>query len=349
MSRYFVIIISCLYLQANASLAMAAGRDTINIVGSSMVFPFAKVVAERFGLATSYKTPTVEQTGTGGGFKEFCQGLGVSYADITNASRKIKASEKKRCAKHGVTDILEIPIGFDGIVVANAVESPLLSLSRRDLFLALAKKVPNPNGDGSLIANPYRTWRDVNKQLPNKKIQVYGPPQSSGTRDELVELAMEDGCQTFPELKLLKQTHPSRYKKTCRITRSDGAFIEAGENDNLIVRRLHKNPDAVGIFGFSFLDQNTDVVQAAYIDGVLPTDASISSGEYPISRPLYVYVKQAHIAVIPGVRAYLREFTSEKSWGDEGYLLDKGMIPLPKKQRRDIVQSLRPVLYPSQK
>lgn len=316
--------------------ALAATRDSISVVGSSTVFPFSKVVAERFGRSTKFKTPTIESTGTGGGFKEFCKGIGVEYVDISNASRRIKQSELDMCRANNVTGVIEVLIGYDGIVLANSTKSKAFSLSRKDIFLALAKDVPNPDGSATLIPNPNMTWKDINSSLPANKIKVFGPPPTSGTRDAFVELAMEGGCKKFPWIKALKKTNKSRYKEICHILREDSAFVEAGENDNLIVQRLDSDPNALGIFGFSFLDQNADKVQASKIDGNEPTFDSIASGDYPVSRPLYFYVKKAHIGVIPGIAEYLKEFTSERSWGDEGYLTDKGMIPLGEDVRAKI-------------
>ncbi|WP_075187130.1 PstS family phosphate ABC transporter substrate-binding protein [Teredinibacter haidensis] len=318
-----------------ASSAFAA-RDSISIVGSSTVFPFSKVVAERFGKATKFKSPTVESTGTGGGFKQFCGGVGVNFPDISNASRRIKQAEFDNCQAAGVTEIVEVLIGYDGIVIANSVKADRANLSRKDLFMALAKKVPNPNGSETLIDNPYKTWKDVNPTLSATKIEVLGPPPTSGTRDAFVELAMEGGCQKFAWIKALKKTDKSKYKEICHIIREDGSFIEAGENDNLIVQKLNANKNALGIFGFSFLDQNSDKVQASNIDEEQPTFETIADGSYPVSRPLYFYVKKAHVGLIPGITEYLAEFTSERAWGEEGYLADKGMIPLSEDERASI-------------
>lgn len=323
-----------------ASSALAA-RDSISIVGSSTVFPFSKVVAERFGKATVFKSPTVESTGTGGGFKQFCGGVGVNYPDISNASRRIKQAEFDNCQANGVKDIVEVLIGYDGIVIANSVKAQQLTLARKDLFLALAKKVPSPAGGDKLIDNPYKTWKDVNPTLPNSKIEVLGPPPTSGTRDAFVELAMEGGCKSFDWIAELKKSNKGKYKEICHIIREDGAFIEAGENDNLIVQKLNSNKNALGIFGFSFLDQNSDKVQASNIDGEQPTFETIADGRYPVSRPLYFYVKNAHVGLIPGIKEYLAEFTSEKAWGEEGYLTEKGMIPLANDKRKEIGQSVK--------
>lgn len=308
--------------------ATAAARDYLSIVGSSTVYPFATVVAERFGKSTNYPTPKIESTGSGGGFKLFCSGVGLNYPDITNSSRRIKASELELCASNDVTGVIEVQIGFDGIVLANSTETKPYSLTRKDIFLALAKEVPNPNGSETLVANPYTTWQDVNPSLPATNIEVIGPPPTSGTRDAFVELALEGGCKKFAWIKAMKKTNKSAYKALCHSVREDGAYVEAGENDNLIVQKLVANPAALGIFGFSFLDQNADKVQGAFIEGNAPEFESIADKSYPISRPLFFYVKKAHVGVVPGIDGYLAEFTNERTWGEEGYLADKGMIPL---------------------
>lgn len=316
--------------------ALAQNRDSISVVGSSTVFPFSKVVAERFGKTSNFKSPTVESMGTGGGFKEFCRGVGVQYVDITNASRRMKQSELDSCKSNGVTDIIEVPIGFDGIVLANSVKAPKVVLTLQELYMALAKKVPNPDGSKTLVDNPYKTWADINPKFPKEKIEVVGPPSTSGTRDAFVELAMEGGCSQFAFIKAMEASDKTKYKETCHILREDGYFIEAGENDNLIVQKLNVNPNALGIFGFSFLDQNSDKVQAATINGVDPEFETIADGSYSISRPMFFYVKKAHIGVIPGIEQFLAEFTHEKAWGDEGYLTEKGLIPLNKTRRKEI-------------
>ncbi len=322
-----------------------AGRDYVYIVGSSTVYPFSTVVAERFGRGTEFKTPKVESTGSGGGIKLFCDGIGVDYPDIANASRAIKRSEIANCAANGVTEIIEVKIGYDGIVVANAMAATEMALTRRDLFLALAKEVPG-NVDGELIENPFQTWQDVNPALPALRIEVLGPPPTSGTRDAFVELAMEGGCQTVPWIKALKDSDGDKYRAVCHTIREDGRFVEAGENDNLIVQKLEANPSAFGIFGFSFLDQNAEKVKGASIDGVVPTFDAIADGNYPVSRPLYFYAKKAHVDVIPGLRGFLREFVSERASGEEGYLSDRGLIPMPDAERNAVtatVMSLTPL------
>ena len=316
-----------------ATPAMAA-RDYISIVGSSTVYPFATVVAEQFGKTSGNKTPKIESTGSGGGFKLFCGGVGVSYPDITNASRAIKSSEQEQCATNGVKDIIEVKIGYDGIVLANSKTVAPLKLTRKDIFLALAKEVPDLKNPGQIIANPYTTWKEVNPSLPDTKIVVLGPPPTSGTRDAFVELAMEGGAKKFDFIKAMKKSDKKKYKKICHTVREDGAYVEAGENDNLIVKKLQANPESVGIFGFSFLDQNADVVQGSFVEDKEPTFDAIADGSYPVSRPLYFYVKKAHVDVIPGMKGYLAEFTRDKAWGEEGYLADKGMIPMPADERK---------------
>ncbi len=309
----------------------ASARDQIRIVGSSTVYPFATVVAEEFGRTTEFKTPIIESTGTGGGLKLFCAGVGVEHPDITNASRRIKASEVELCRKGGVTSITEVKVGYDGIVLANSKQAARQDLSLRQIFLALAKQVPMPNGD--LAPNPNRTWKDVDPALADVKIEVLGPPPTSGTRDAFNELALEGGCKSFPELAALEKTDKGRYKQICQSVREDGAYVEAGENDNLIVQKLVANPSAFGVFGYSFLDQNADRVQGSRVDAVEPSFDEIASGAYPVSRSLYFYVKNAHVDSIPGMRDYLVEFTSEKAFGEYGYLADKGLIPAPKAER----------------
>ncbi len=308
-------------------------RDYISIVGSSTVYPFATVVAERFGTGTQFPTPIIESTGSGGGLKLFCAGIGVKHPDITNSSRRIKQSEIDRCAQNGITGIVEIKFGYDGIVIANSIESEPFSLTRREIFLALAKDVPSPDGSETLVPNPYNTWMDVNSELSDVAIRVLGPPPTSGTRDAFAELALEGGCKTFEWIKAIKKTDKKHYKSVCHGVREDGAWVEAGENDNLIVQKLKADKDSLGVFGFSFLDQNSDQVQGSLVDGAAPEFENIADGSYVISRPLYFYVKSAHINLIPGIKEYVAEFTSDRAWGDDGYLVDKGMIPMPEAER----------------
>jgi len=371
-------------LVASAIGETVLARDYISIVGSSTVYPFATVVAEQFGKTTSFNTPKIESTGSGGGLKLFCSGVGVRHPDVTNASRRIKMSEFQRCAKNGVTGIIEVKIGYDGIVIANARNAAPMGLSRKDIFLALARQIPNPK-TGKLIDNPHTTWKDVNSTLPARNIEVLGPPPTSGTRDAFVELALGGGAKKIPSLKKLRGLGREEgaairgimtelgipvsvyedlkkkkgkapkgkdiFKAIAYAIREDGAFIEAGENDNVIVQKLTVNPNAFGIFGYSFLEQNADKVRGIEVDGVPPTFEDIAEGKYPISRPLFFYAKKAHVGSIPGMREYLTEFTSEKAWGEEGYLADKGMIPMPDAEREEFrrnVQNLTDLKLSSQ-
>ena len=316
-----------------ATSTSAVARDQINIVGSSTVFPFATAVAERFGKNTDFKTPVVESTGSGGGLKLFCSGVGTNTPDITNASRRIKSSEVELCGKNGINEIVEVKVGYDGIVLANSRASDVMKLSRKDIFTALAKDVPV---DGKLVPNPYTTWNEVNADLPAIKIEVLGPPPTSGTRDAFVELAMEGGCKKYDMIAAMKKSDKDGYKAVCHSIREDGAFVEAGENDNLIVQKLEANPSAFGIFGYSFLDQNSDKVQGSEIEGNEPTFEKIADGDYPVSRSLYFYVKKAHIGVVPGIEEYLAEFTSEDAAGEDGYLAEKGLIPLTEEEAEEV-------------
>ena len=316
-----------------AFLGTINARDQINIVGSSTVYPFSTVVAETFGNKTGIKVPKIESTGSGGGMKLFCKGLGTSHPDITNASRRIKKSEFNKCKENGI-DVVEIKVGYDGIVIANSKKSTLLNLTKRQIFLALGKQVPEGNKEGgNLVDNPNKKWSDIDPNLPNRKIEVLGPPPTSGTRDAFNELAIEGGCKTFPKLKAIKKQDKKKYKAICRAVREDGAFIEAGENDNLIVQKLIENESAFGVFGFSFLIENEDKIQGSTVDGIAPTMETIADKSYGVSRPLYFYVKLAHVDVIPGIREFLAEYTSDDSWGPGGYLEERGMIPMPENER----------------
>jgi phosphate transport system substrate-binding protein len=313
-----------------AVAAAQSARDYISIVGSSTVYPFTTTVAEQFGKGGKFKTPKVESTGTGGGIKLFCGGVGVQHPDIANASRAIKPAEIDSCAKAGVksSDIIEIRIGYDGIVIASSNKGKPFKLTRRDVYLALAKQIPDPANPTTLINNPYKSWDQVNKSLPAQKIEVLGPPPTSGTRDAFAELVLESGCTSVPWLKSLKDVDEPRYKRVCQSIREDGAYIEAGENDNLIVQKLQANPNALGIFGYSFLEENISQIQGATVDGVAPTFDNIASSKYPVSRPLFIYVKKAHLGVIPGMREFIAEYVSDRAMGGEGYLANKGLVPM---------------------
>ena len=328
------VIIAITFLLVGTSFANA--RDTIHIVGSSTVFPFSTAVAEAFGKKNKFPTPIVESTGSGGGLKLFCKGIGSRHPDITNASRRIKNQEVKRCAENGILDITEVKIGFDGIVFASSKKAKRMSITLQQIFLALGKEVPV---NGKMTKNPHIKWSDIDSKLPNVKIEVLGPPPTSGTRDAFAELAMGGGCKTFPDLQALKKSDKKKFKATCYAIREDGTYIEAGENDNLIVQKLDANPNALGVFGFSFLDQNADKLQGSTVNGVNPTFDNIASGKYKISRSLFFYVKKDHIDMIPGMKEYVVEFTAEATWGNDGYLADKGLIPLPKTNRDEIAKS----------
>ncbi|PIE00215.1 MAG: phosphate ABC transporter substrate-binding protein [Thiothrix nivea] len=316
----------------------AQARDNIEIVGSSTVFPFSTVVAETYAKKTGNPAPKVESTGSGGGMKLFCSGTGVETPDITNASRRIKSSELEKCAANGVSPV-EVKVGYDGIAIANSKKGEPMDLSRKDIFMALAKNVPvEEDGQSKLIPNPYKLWNEVNADLPSTRIEVLGPPPTSGTRDAFVELVMEAGCSDIEWIKAMKKDD---FKEVCHTIREDGHFIEAGENDNLIVQKLEANPKALGIFGFSFLDQNADKVRGAAIEGNPITFESIADGSYPVSRPLYFYVKKEHIGTVKGIEEFVGEFTSEAAWGDDGYLADKGMIPMPTEEREQFGKAVK--------
>lgn len=334
--------------------ASAQFRDQIRITGSSSVFPFATSVAEEFGRTSNFKAPIVEGIGTGGGMKLFCQGIGPSTPDIVNASRRIKASEMMLCDKNGVHDIIEVRFGLDGIILANTKVSPHFTLSLRHIYLALAAKVPAPGttgGEANLIDNPYKRWNEIDPTLPNQPISVLGPPPTSGTRDAFVETALDVGCASYSGNAAVYGENQKRFRLICRTIREDGHYIESGENDNLIVQKLQANPTAIGIFAWSFLDQNSDVLQASDIidlsgSPVTPTYDSISEMHYPIFRSLYFYIKKAHIGSVPGIHEYARAFTSEDSWGEYGYLTDRGLIPLSEEDRRFVrshIETLQPM------
>lgn len=327
-------------LTAAMSSAPAMAREQLNIVGSSTVYPFATVVAERFGKKTAFKTPKVEATGSGGGLKLFCEGVGVKTPDIANASRRIKQSEIDKCRANGVSGIIEVKIGYDGIVIAHAKRAANVTLSLRTIFLALAKEVPDPGGAQKLVPNPYKKWHEIDAALPAQNIEVLGPPPTSGTRDAFAELALEGGCKTFDWLKAMKKTDKPAYKQACHSVREDGAYIEAGENDNLIVHKLKANPHQFGVFGYSFLEQNSDIVKGVGIGEIMPTFEDIASGAYPVSRALYFYAKKAHVGVVPGVMEYIKEFMSDAASGDDGYLGDKGMIPLSPEERAQSIPAI---------
>lgn len=333
--KKLLLLASVMLVSVNAN-----AREQLRIVGSSTVYPFATVVAEEFGTKNDFRTPIVESTGTGGGMKLFCSGTGEEFPDITNASRKIKESETALCKANGVNDIIEIKIGFDGIVLANSAEADHYKLTKQQIFMALAKRVPK---DGKLVENFYKSWKDIDSSLPDKEIEVYGPPPTSGTRDAFVEIVMEPTCMEMPEFAKEFPDEELR-RKSCHEIREDGIFIESGENDNLIVQKLKNNHDALGIFGFSFLDQNRDTIQGSFVDGAEPTFDNIHDGKYSVSRSLYMYAKGEHVGRISGIKEFLTELTSEDAISDTGYLSMKGLIPLREEDRkevRDMVKNLK--------
>lgn len=310
----------------------ALARSQIQVVGSSTVYPFATTVAEEFGRSGKVKTPVVESTGTGGGFKLFCAGVGERFPDIANASRRIKKTEMETCVANGVSVITEVKIGYDGIMLANSKHAKVMNLTLKDIFLALARQIPGK--DGKMVNNPNQTWKEVNADLPSVKIRVLGPPPTSGTRDAFAEMAMEGGCKAFPELKELIKKDEKQLKPVCHSIREDGVYVEAGENDNLIVQKLEADPNSLGIFGYSFLDQNRDQLQGSVVGGKAPSFDNIANGSYPLSRPLFIYIKKAHLGMVPGIEGYVAEFTSERAWGTEGYLAQRGLIPMPDGERK---------------
>ena len=310
-----------------ATGVQAQTRDQIRVVGSSTVFPFSQAAAEEYAKSSGKRAPVVESTGTGGGMKIFCSGIGPQHADVTGASRAMTESEYKNCVKNGVTDITEAQIGFDGIAFAASKDAPSIKVTKKQLFQALAAKV---EVDGKLVANPYKTWSQIDKSLPNAPIVVLGPPPTSGTRDAWVELVMHSGCNEFPAIKELRSSDRKKWDVVCSRMRTDGPFVEAGENDNLIVQRLVSDKNAHGIFGFSFLHENMDKLQGIPVNGVEATTETIADASYPVSRPIFFYVKNAHRNVIPGLSDFVAEYVSEGSMGQGGYLTERGLIPLSK-------------------
>ena len=305
-------------------LSNAQARDQIKIVGSSTVYPYATVVAENFGKTGKFKTPVIESTGTGGGMKLFCAGVGVNHPDITNASRAIKSKEIDLCVKNGVTEIIEIIVGNDGISFAQSANSPDSNFTKEQLWRALANEV---DVDGKLVANPYKQWSDIDPSLPSKKIEILIAPPTSGTRDAWNSLVMGKGCS-----KEAKALFGDKASSECTKMREDGYAVEAGENDTLIIQKLVSNPDAYGFFGYSYLVGNKDKVKAAAIEGVKPSLEGIQDYSYPIARPLFFYVKKAHIGVVPGISEFLKDFTSKKAMGERGYLAEIGLVPLAKEK-----------------
>ncbi len=311
-------------------------RDQIKIVGSSTVYPFSSSVAEEFGATTNFPTPVVESTGTGGGMKLFCSGLDLNTPDITNASRRMKAKEFTLCEENGVTNITEALIGFDGIAIAQSANIQTFNVTKEQLALAVAKEVPSKDKK-SLIANPYKKWSDINSSLPNREIIVYGPPKSSGTRDSFEELVLQSIFEKMPVYTNLykKDEKANKKYKKYSVLRTDGIYVESGENDNLIVQKLTKNEAAIGIFGYSFLDENKDKVIGLSIDNTMPTVESISSAKYPIARSMYFYIKNDHEKDVPSLKEFTKLFMSEKMIANDGILTELGLISLSKELRTE--------------
>lgn len=329
-----------------AALVLLAGcsggsRTQIRIVGSSTVYPFTTAVAEQFKRKwPQFPAPIVESTGTGGGIKLMCAGLGAQFPDAANASRRIKASEIADCRSHGVKGLIELQVGIDGLVIAQAREGNFPGLTERDVYLALAA---NPFGKGP---NKARLWSDVNPKLPAMPIEVIGPPPTSGTRDSFNELYMLKGCDSEPAMKALKKQDDAAHKQICERVREDGAFVEGGENDNLIVQKIAANPRALGVFGFSFVEENSDRVKDVPLNGVRATYDNIAGGQFPASRPLYLYVKVQHVPAVRGMREFLAEFARDSTWGRSGYLAGKGLVAAPEAVRQQgeaVARALTPM------
>jgi phosphate transport system substrate-binding protein len=323
---------------AIAGQANAQARDQIKIVGSSTVFPYSQAVAEEFANATGKPAPVVESLGTGGGFKAFCGGIGPDHADITGASRAIKSSEVELCTTNGVTDITEALIGYDGLSIAHARSAPEMDLTEEQIFKALAAELPD--GNGGFVANPNKKWSDIDASLPSFDIVAFGPPPTSGTRDAFVELVMHDGCKDLAGMADLKKADEKKWNEVCSRMRQDGPFVEAGENDNLIVQRLEADPNAVGIFGYSFLYENSDKLKPVLVNGIEPNFDTIADGSYPVARPLFFYVKNAHRDVIPGMKEFLEEYVSDAAMGPDGYLAERGLTPLSDEKRAEVQKAV---------
>jgi phosphate transport system substrate-binding protein len=314
----------CCALALAVTPALGQTRDHIQIAGSSTVYPFSTTVAEQFGKAGKFRSPVVESTGTGGGFKLFCSGVGTNTSDINDASRPITDGEKATCAQNGVTDITEITIGFDGIILAGSIKSPGFNVTLEQLWRAVGKTVPVK---GAWVANPYKNWNEIDKSLPNRPINLFGPAPNHGTRDAFVDLVMDPACGATAEAKALSADDK---KKTCSQVREDGRWTDVSEDYALVMGKLAGNPQAMAVFTFSYLDVNRDKIASCTIDGVAPSLETIASHKYPISRPLFIYVKKAHVGIIPGLAEFAQEFVSNRAAGSDGYLADKGLIPLPK-------------------
>ncbi|MCV0394108.1 MAG: substrate-binding domain-containing protein [Rhizobiaceae bacterium] len=336
--KKFILSASAAALAVAMTAGGAAARDQVKVVGSSTVFPYSQAAAEEFANKTGNPAPVVESTGTGGGFKAFCGGIGPDFADITGASRAIKSSEVELCASNGVDDITEALIGYDGLSIAHASSAPEMDLTEEQIFQALAAELPD--GNGGFVANPNKKWSDIDDSLPDFDIVAFGPPPTSGTRDAFVELVMHDGCAELPGMAELKESDGDKWEEVCSRMRQDGPFVEAGENDNLIVQRLEADPNAIGIFGYSFLYENSDKLKAVKVNGVEPTFDTIADASYPVSRPIFFYIKNAHRDVIPNMEEFLMEYVSDEALGADGYLPERGLTPLSDERRAEVQKAV---------
>ena len=336
--KKFLVSASAVAIALTASAGIAAARDQVKIVGSSTVFPYSQAAAEEYANKSGNPAPVVESTGTGGGFKAFCGGIGPDFADITGASRAIKSSEIELCTANGVTDITEALIGYDGLSIAHARSAPDMDLTEEQIFKALAAELPD--GNGGFVANPNKKWSDIDASLPDFDIIAFGPPPTSGTRDAFVELVMHDGCSGLAGMADLKKANADKWNEVCSRMRQDGPFVEAGENDNLIVQRLESDANAVGIFGYSFLYENSDKLKAVEVNGIAPDFDTIADGSYPVSRPIFFYVKNAHRDVIPGMNDFLMEYVSDGALGADGYLPERGLTPLSAEKLKELQQAV---------
>lgn len=337
MKNFINITVVTLATTMLTSSAFAQTRDQIRIVGSSTVFPYTQAVAEEFANATGNPAPVVESTGTGGGMQIFCSGVGPNFPDIVGASRAMKQSEWKLCQENGVTDVSEALIGYDGLSIAMSSDGVDINLSEAQIFQALAAEVVI---NGEIVSNPYTHWNQIDSSLPDTQIIVLGPPPTSGTRDAFVELVMHDGCNDFGEIEALQTSDKDRWNTICSRMRQDGPFVEAGENDNLIVQRLQQDPTAMGIFGYSFLYENLDTLKGVSINGISASLESIADDSYPVSRPLYFYVKNVHRLVIPSLEDFIGEYMSENALAPNGYLAERGLVSLSDESRESLRNSV---------
>ncbi|PKR54791.1 substrate-binding domain-containing protein [Thalassospira marina] len=332
MRRSVCSAVIALAFGAAFSAGTAQARDQIRIVGSSTLYPLTAKVAEHYGKTTRKPAPVVESTGSGGGFKLFCGGIGEEFPDIVDASRPITGSERAVCAANSVRNISEIRIGYDGIVLIGSREAPSMKLSPRQLYLALARTVPV---QGASVPNPYQKWSDIDADLPDLPIRVYGPPPTSGTRDLLGQLLMDRGCKTFADIAAMESTEPDSFRLLCRTMREDGAYIEAGENDRLLISKLEKDPTSYAVMGFNNLERNSNSLQGIPIAGIMPEYETILDGSYPGSRPLFLYIKDDHRQLVPELSAFVASYVSDGIIGEEGLLVNNGLVPLPESERAE--------------